>query len=90
MIQKRQIETNNSADCPVKNDSPSTLELPLEKKKKNSRNETILKSVPRQRLRALQNPRVGSKIKIPKNMSKTMLQMFCEKTPWKKHQIFKK
>ena len=34
MIQKRQIETNNSQDCPVKNDSPSTLELPLEKNKK--------------------------------------------------------
>ena len=63
-------------NCPkhAKNDSTRTLELPLEKTP-NSREKRLFKSATMQRLKPLQNPHFGSKIKIPKNMSKSILQI---------------
>jgi len=47
-----------------------------------------------QRLQPMQNPYFGSKIKIRKNMSKTILQIIytrcVRKNPSKKHEIFEK
>ena len=46
------------------------------KNTKYSRNESILKiGIIMQRLQPMQNPHFGSKIKIPKNMSKSILQI---------------
>ena len=46
-----------------------------------------------ERLWPMQNPGPGSKIKIPKNMSKSILQihleLFCPRNRSKKHEIFK-
>ena len=54
------------------------------KNTKYSRNEIILKIAIMQRLYPMQNPHFGSKIKIPNNMSKSILQIiyscFVQKT----------
>ena len=54
----------------------------------------FLKSAIMQRLQPLQNPHFRSKIKIPKNMSKSILQIIqscsVQKNRSKKHQIFEK
>ena len=48
---------------------------PLQKKTKYSRNETILKIGHHAKAITMQNPHLGSKIKIPNNMSKSILQI---------------
>ena len=71
------------------------VQKPLEKTAKYSRNETILKiGHHMQSLQPLQNRHFGSKIKIPKNMSKSILEVIqsssVQKTARKNTQIFEK
>ena len=55
-----------------------SVQKPARKQTKYSRNETILKNGHHAKAimqRSMQNPHFGSKIKIPKNMSKSILQI---------------
>ena len=52
-----------------------SLQKTASRNTKYSRNESISKSAIMQRLQPMQNPHFGSKIKIPKHMSKSILEI---------------